>query len=260
MRITPKSLVAGVRWRVDKLYERLPRGVRVWMTNRTLNSRIRRGQTSYDRTRLMRTFREALQTLATRNPGAPVGAYLEFGVYHGTSMSCMHAVRAEAGLSASMRMFGFDSFEGLPESAASEDEGVWAPGMFVSSVEFTRSNLRRWGVPDGDITLIKGWFNESLTPETRARHDIQHASVLMVDCDLYSSTQSVLAFAAPLIRQQAVFVFDDWDSGDLASKDMGEARAFREFLAAHPEFSAEELSGLNYKDKAGPRVFLVMRA
>ena len=184
---------------------------------------------------------------------------VEFGVYHGTSTSCMHAARAESKSSHTMRLFGFDSFEGLPSTAANEDDGVWAPGLFSSSIEFTRSNLRRWGVPDDDVTLIKGWFSDSLTEHTRVEHDIRHVGVAMIDCDLHSSTQTVLAFLAPLVHRRAIFVFDDWDSSNLGERGLGEARAFREFLDANPELSASEIPGLNYKTKPGPRVFLIAR-
>lgn len=260
MELTPERVVHGLKWRAEAAYDRLPRPIRVWLENRRLNARVRTGWTSYDRSRLMHTYREALRLLRDRAPRAPVGDYLEFGVYHGGSLSCMYHVREELGLSARMRLFGFDSFEGLPESAAWEDDGEWAPGQFCSSLDLTRDNLRRWGVPDDQVTLIRGWFNESCTPATKARYGLEQASVVMVDCDLYSSTQDVLRFAAPLVRSQAVFVFDDWDSGGLADKRLGEARAFEEFLESHPEYTAEELPGLNYKSKPGPRVFLLARA
>jgi len=36
-----------------------------------------------------------------------------------------------------VRLFGFDSFEGLPESAASDDGGVWKSGAFAAPYELT---------------------------------------------------------------------------------------------------------------------------
>jgi hypothetical protein len=259
MQLTRERLRDGLAWRAEMLYERLPRQLRVWLRNQRLNLEIRRGRTAYDRTRLMHTFRESLRILRERDAAAPIGDYLEFGVYHGTSLSCMHAVRRELRLEGTMRLFGFDSFEGLPPSAAGEDDAEWWPGEFKSSTGLTRRNLRRWGIADDEVVLVKGWFNESLTDATCAQHGIEHASVLMVDCDLYSSTCDVLRFSAPLVKSHAVFVFDDWDSGGLAERQMGERRAFEEFLSQHAHFRAEELPGLNYKDKAGPRLFLVTR-
>ena len=258
MDLRPERIVAGLRWRAEALVEHLPQPARVWVDNQRWNRRIRRGETAYDRARLIRTFRESIGVLRRREPASALGDYLEFGVYHGTSLSCMYEARASLGLDR-MRLFGFDSFEGLPDSAASEDDGVWLPGHFKSTMRFTQDNLARWGVPPDAVTLVPGWFSDTCTPATRARLGIERASVLMIDCDLYSSTCEVLAFAEPLIGRQAVLVFDEWHADGLADKHMGERRAFEEFLDAHPEFVAEELEGLNYKDKADPKLFLVTR-
>jgi predicted O-methyltransferase YrrM len=258
MDVTLGRIIDGVRWRTDALVERLPRGAQVWLDNVRQNARVRRGHTSFERARLVRTFTEVLAILRRREDAASLGDYLEFGVYHGTSLSCMYEARQRAGIP-QMRLFGFDSFEGLPGSAAAEDDGVWAPGQYKSTMGLTRANLRRWRVPVDEVTLVKGWFSDTCTPAARAQLGLEHASVIMVDCDLYSSTRQVLTFCEPLIARQAVLVFDDWHASGLAEKGMGEARAFAEFLKEHPTLSAEELQGLNYKDERDPMLFLVTR-
>ena len=237
----------------------LPQSARVRLENYRADRAVLRGYTSFDRSRLTRTYVAALRLLREKQPNASLGDYLEFGVYHGTSLSSMYDAVKELGLDDSVRLFGFDSFEGLPSSAADEDDGTWYPGSFRSSMELTRANLSRWGVPEEAVTLIPGWFDDSLVPETRIRHKIERASVVMVDCDLYSSTKTALSFCEPLIRDHAVFVFDDWNTGGLAERNMGEKAAFDEFLREYPHFTAEELAGLNYKDKAEPAIFLVTR-
>jgi hypothetical protein len=218
--------------------------------------RARRGHTSFARQRLVRAYAALLQELLRRSSPAEMGDYLEFGVYHGTTLSSMYLARERLGLSG-MRLFGFDSFEGLPASAAEEDLGLWSPGQFRSSLRFTRENLRRLGVPNGAATLIPGWFSETCTPETRSALGIRRAAVVMVDCDLYSSTVDVLDFCRPLIKGEAIFVFDDWNAGGLADQNLGQRRAFEEFLVRAPELKETELHGLNYKDKADPKIFLL---
>lgn len=252
-------VVEAVRWRTEALIERLPRGMQTWIFNQRLARRVKRGGTSFPRARLIHTYRECLQLLLRREPAEALGDYLEFGVFHGSTLSCMHEARHSLGLQ-QMRLFGFDSFEGLPESAAHEDDALWAPGQFKSSLELTRDNLVRWGVPADAVTLIKGWFSETAIPATRERHDMRKASVIMLDCDLYSSTAEALAFCEPLIDGQAVIVFDDWNAGGLAERNLGQRRAFDEFLARHPELSATEIPGLNYKDKSDPVLYMVTRA
>lgn len=258
MEWTWERVVDGVRWRAEGVVASLPREARVWVRNQQANARIRRGETAFDRTRLIHTYQQALKLLLRTTPAAQLGDYLEFGVYHGTSMSCMYEARRALGLD-HIRLFGFDSFEGLPDDAAREDGGLWEPGQFKSSIALTHENVRRWGVPPEAVTLVPGWFADSCVPATRARLGIERASVIMVDCDLYSSTRDVLAFCAPLIGRQAVMVFDDWHAGGLADKGMGEAKAFEEFLDAHRELVAGEIPGLNYKDKPDPMIFLVTR-
>ncbi|MET0283558.1 MAG: TylF/MycF/NovP-related O-methyltransferase [Polyangiales bacterium] len=196
--------------------------------------------------------RKALEAL---RGSEPLGDYLEFGVFAGTSMTCMSEVLEERGLR-DVRLFGFDSFEGMPPQAASEDEGTWAPGQFKFELEVTRAIMERRGVDLSRVTLTKGWFSDTLTPAFRTRHALQKASVIMVDCDLYSSTVDVLRFVEPLIQDRVVMFFDDWNSNELAAKNMGERRAFDEFLSAHPELEVEDFG--SYASHA--QCFLVTRA
>lgn len=194
--------------------------------------------------------RLALERLTAKVEASELGDYLEFGVYQGTSLMCMHQTLNEMGLER-IRLFGFDSFAGLPQTA--EEEGVWAAGQFRSDLAFTRQRLDNAGVDWNRTVLIQGYFSETLNEQTRREHAIERASVIMVDCDLYSSTKEVLDWCYPLLAQETVFLFDDWDS---SASGEGEQRAFAELLEAHPELDAEELG--SYSPRS--RVFLVTRA
>jgi O-methyltransferase len=198
-------------------------------------------------------YRQSLACLREKNPSGPIGDYIEFGVCYGSSLACMHDVLVESG-ECDVRLFGFDSFEGLPDSARTEDTGHWTPGQFRSSLEFTKRLLAKRGVDVERTSLIKGWFEKSLNQDTAANLKLEHAGIIMVDCDLYSSTVQALRFCAPLIRDRAVIIFDDWNSLNLAEQNMGERRAFVEFLNEHPEFETRELSGYHLA-----AVFLISR-
>jgi O-methyltransferase len=189
--------------------------------------------------KLKQKQREALQYLIDKYGAENLGDYLEFGVFSGTSISCMYQVSQEMGLK-QMRLFGFDSFEGMPDIAATEDEGTWTPGQFKFGIEFTKGILTARGIDWHRVFLTKGWFCDILKPEFREHHQIKKASILMVDCDLYSSTVDVLAFCEPLIQDETIVFFDDWHSNDLAEKNMGEKKAFDEFLQSHPNFTVQE--------------------
>lgn len=192
-------------------------------------------------------YKDALERLLRESD--TLGDYLEFGVFQGTSLACMHDVSAALGQS-QMRLIGFDSFEGLPDAAAADDGGVWEPGTFRSSMQYTRTYLDMKGVDWSRIRLVKGWFSETLNDATIAEHDIRTASVVMVDCDIYSSAKESLDFIAPLLAERAVIFFDDWYTYQLDKKDLGEKRAFREFLDEHPQFHATELYDVGEAGKA----------
>ncbi|MEX2446823.1 MAG: class I SAM-dependent methyltransferase [Dehalococcoidia bacterium] len=164
-----------------------------------------------------------------------LGDYLEFGVFNGTSLACAHQVLDEVG-QGHVRFFGFDSFQGMPRDAATEDGGVWMPGALWSDLDFTREFLTEHGVDWNRTVLVEGWFSDTLNDETRERLALRETSVVMIDCDLYSSALAALRFVRPLLADEAVILFDDWYSVDLSERLQGEARALAEFEGEAPEF------------------------
>ena len=257
-RLTRERIIEGLTWRIGALYDRLPLRIRARIGDVLARRRAREGVSNFDHARLTGSYTTAWERLLREDPGAAEGDYLEFGVFYGSSLACMHEVRGRLGLS-SVRLFGFDSFEGFPDSADKEPGSTWFPGQCRSSLDLARSFLRRRGVPEDAATLVKGWFSDTLTPATRDRLGISRASVLMIDCDLYSAARDALRFSAPLIGRAAIIYFDDWNAAGIGDLGEGERRAFEEFLADNPDLRAEELGGLEYKDKADPRIFLVVR-
>lgn len=248
----------AIRWRLQVAETRLPPAARAHIAALRTRTRVKRGEINFDRDRLVRTFTESWKLLLAEEPGEQLGDYLEFGVFYGSSLSCVYEATRRLKLD-HVRLFGFDSFEGLPDSAAAEDEGVWYPGQFRSSIQLTREFLAREGVPEERVTLLKGWFSETAVPATAEHHAIRRASVIMIDCDLYSSTVEALAFVEPLIGDRAVFVFDDWNAMGLAERNKGARPAFEELLARNPDLHAEALPDLQYKAKGDPRIFIVRR-
>ena len=162
-----------------------------------------------------------------------IGDYLEFGVSHGSSLSIMHKVLKKLKLD-HVRIFGFDSFEGMPDIAAKDDGGKWKPGQFASPIEDTRRFLTEKGVNWTRTFLIKGWFSDTLTPELVEKYNIRKASLIMIDCDIYTSSIQALNFCEPLIKDKAIVFFDDW----IDDKEFGEYRAWIEFLHKNPYFNS----------------------
>ena len=91
-------------------------------------------------------------------------------------------------------MFGFDSFEGLPER--------WRTGFDTGS--FTAERLP--DVPGAE--LVVGWFEDTL-PEWAAEHP-EPIAFLHLDADLYSSTATVLEHIGDRLVEGSIVVFDEY--------------------------------------------------
>ena len=251
--------------------ERLPMRPRRWLEQRKRNVR---GWQAGLRLRLIggrdtplvpereleNTYRDALQLLASEAGPDEVGDYLEFGVYVGTSLLCMHRASKAIGLG-SLRLFGFDSFQGLPEAAATEDEGRFRPGWFRAEYDLVREHLTRRGIDWNRTVLVPGWFEDTLKPDLARQLGIEKAAVIMIDCDIYSSARTALDFCGPLIADRAVVVFDDWPGDTPKAKSLGERRAFDEFMANNPDLTAEECEPYEWEGSAHEmgKVFLIAR-
>ena len=131
----------------------------------------------------------------------------EFGVFAGESINHLAELTPKT-------LFGFDSFEGLPE----EWGDTWKKGDFV---------VARLPKVRANVTLVKGWFNESLPPFLQ-QHTGQMGFV-HVDCDLYSSCKTVFALLEPRLGPGTVIVFDEYFN--YPQWEDGEFKAFQEFLS-----------------------------
>lgn len=137
------------------------------------------------------------------------GLILEFGVYKGISITILADVLKDKAL------FGFDSFEGLPET--------WRPG-FEKGV-FALKELPT--VPQ-NVSLVKGLFEETL-PAFLNEHQ-GPVAFLHVDCDLYSSTKCILSALKERIVSGTIILFDEFYN--YVGWEHGEYKAFSEFIAA----------------------------
>jgi hypothetical protein len=136
----------------------------------------------------------------------PDGLALEFGVATGWSINRL------AGLVPERRVYGFDSFDGLPEA--------WGPlekGAFAQSVPNVASN----------VELVVGLFEATL-PAFVAAHP-GPVSLLHVDCDLYRSAATIFRLLGDAIGPGAVIVFDEY--WNYPGWRQHEHRAFQEFVA-----------------------------
>ena len=167
-----------------------------------------------------------LQYVLQKFPVPTTGLILEFGVFSGNS------VRSIASRFPERPVFGFDSFEGLPEDWGRPD------------MEFPVGAFRVGGLPavPGNVTLVPGWFSDTL-PAFVAEHASDTVALLHIDCDLYSSTKTVLDTLAPLLVSGTVVVFDELFNYPTYEKHE---------LLALKEFVASTGFGLEWIGKHGP--------
>ena len=142
-------------------------------------------------------------------PAELKGLYCEFGVYKGETVNFIASKTTH-------EVHGFDSFEGLPE--------VWREGFEKGS--FALTNLPEVA---RNVTLHKGWFNESL-PVWKQKYAGPIAFMHM-DADLYSSTKCVFDLLADRVVPGTVMQFDEFFNYP-GWKD-GEYKAFTEFVRDH---------------------------
>ncbi|MGH3675006.1 MAG: class I SAM-dependent methyltransferase [Mycobacterium sp.] len=135
------------------------------------------------------------------------GLALEFGVATGTTLKII----ADAVLS-DRTVVGFDVFTGLPET--------WRTG-------FPAGEFAQQEVPDiPGAQLIVGMFEDEL-PGFLARNEEQ-ITFVHVDCDLYSSTKTILDLTGNRLAPDAVLVFDEFFN--YPGWQQHEYRAWREFI------------------------------
>ncbi|MEJ1958384.1 MAG: class I SAM-dependent methyltransferase [Nitrosomonadales bacterium] len=132
------------------------------------------------------------------------GLVMEFGVRFGTS------IRQIAKL-VDQEVHGFDSFEGLPEQWHDEPKGSYSTKGVIPNV------------PD-NVLLYAGWFEDTL-PTFLKKHS-GTVRFMNIDCDIYSSTKTILDLLANRIVPGTVIVFDEYIGNEFWRED--EFKAFQE--------------------------------
>ena len=137
------------------------------------------------------------------------GHYLEFGVFTGGTIRFI-ARRIDQRI-----IHGFDSFKGLPEA--------WSGFNLARGAFDLGGRLPR--VPK-NVRLHRGYFEESLP--TWLRDNPGQVAFIHLDCDLYSSTKTVLTLIAPRVTSGTVILFDEYFN--YANWEQHQFKAFQEIV------------------------------
>ena len=139
----------------------------------------------------------------------PNTLWLEFGNWSGSTINYISRFTNDT-------VYGFDSFEGLPET--------WRDG-------FEKGAFNRDGnlpTVNDNVVLIKGWFNETLLDFIKTQN--KKVSFIHMDADLYSSTKYIFDVLKEYIDNDCVIVFDELVNYPGFDGETGELKAFYEFI------------------------------
>lgn len=119
------------------------------------------------------------------------GLFLEFGVYNGSSINILSKLRPN-------KIFhGFDTFTGLPEDWDLGDKKIKAGHFYLEKMPSVEKN----------VILHKGLFEDTI-PKWQKQYR-EKISFINIDCDLYSSTKTVLEHLNSQIVKDTIIRFDD---------------------------------------------------
>lgn len=141
----------------------------------------------------------------------PAGDFVETGVYKGGASVLL--IRMLQNYDTCGRHFwGFDSFQGLPESVAQDQVGHLsrgATGQYATSEKTFLKNLRKHNAYTNPsiVHSVKGFFNETLPTAP-----IDKIALLRLDGDIYTSTWDSLTNLYNKVVPGGYVYVDDYDS------------------------------------------------
>jgi hypothetical protein len=163
------------------------------------------------RTAVLFYSREELWSHIVENIEGSEGLHLEFGVADGYSLSTYAPIKTAT------KFFGFDSFEGLPESW--HGTNGYLKGAFNRNGELPE-------VP-ANVELIKGWFSDTLP--NFLKYNDGPVKFLHLDADIYSSTKTVLDLLGERLSVGSIVIFDEYHG--YPGWENGEKLAWEEFVS-----------------------------
>lgn len=156
----------------------------------------------------------AILRYASDSVNIPDGFFLEMGVCTGKTINFI------AALNPSKTVYGFDSFEGLPEAWVRADN-TFLQGTFGFKGEYAPSVLH-------NVVLYKGLFKNVLPKFKKTVLGNKPIALLHIDSDIYSSAKDVFEILGDNIVKDTIIVFDELYN--YPGYEEHEWKAFQEFL------------------------------
>lgn len=145
--------------------------------------------------------------------GVP-GDLLEAGVWRGGAAILMRGVLRAHGVT-DRCVWAADSFQGLPEpdaerfprEAAAHHGPVMrdAFGHLAASLEDVQASFERYGLLDGQVRFLPGWFKDTLPTAP-----VERLALARVDGDYYESTRDALVHLYDKLSVGGYLIVDDY--------------------------------------------------
>jgi O-methyltransferase len=180
----------------------------------------------------------------TLREGIP-GDLIETGVWRGGGCILMRGVLAAHGIT-DRKVYVADSFRGFPPVENAQDAGDdpnRSRTYLAVPLETVRENFRRYGLLDGQVVFLEGWFKATL-PQA----PIEQLAIMRLDGDMYSSTMDALTALYPRLAPGGFCIIDDY--GAIAACK----QAVTDYRAAHgiaTDIQEIDWTGVYWRKPAG---------
>ena len=163
------------------------------------------------------------------------GDYAEFGCASATTFRLAHShITAQQ---MKIKLWAFDSFEGLPEAEDERDRHPqWYQGAYPNPTDLFELIVEDHGIHKHEYTMIPGFYQNTIGPNSIGSENFaRDIAIAYVDCDLYSSTRDVLFFLKSRLKPGVIIGFDDYFCYS-PNGTSGERRAMLDFLNENPQW------------------------
>jgi O-methyltransferase len=152
----------------------------------------------------------------------------EFGVFNGNSTAELSMICSQNGIACD-HLVGFDSFDGIPKELAEPVQPFWDPdqssyyGAYNAQLFFNvntpeeamnkvYNNIRPLVASHRRLTLVPGFYEQSLTDDLPITLGLKKAIIVDIDCDIYSAAKTALQwlFRHKLVDVGTYLFYDDW--------------------------------------------------
>jgi O-methyltransferase len=136
------------------------------------------------------------------------GDFLEAGVWRGGACMFLRALLTEQ-RDAARKVWLADSFQGLPPPEHPMDAGstFHMVPQLAASIDDVRKRFARYGLLDGRVRFLKGWFRDTLNAGPPGP-----LAILRLDGDMYDSTLTALRALYDRVSAGGYVIVDDYAS------------------------------------------------